>query len=296
MLQTRLWMGAVLISLTIGMLVGDQHLAPVFPFLLVFQLALTLLACHEFIQLLGPNRMPQPLVCYAGVLALVIANWLIHLANPAGALTSSPEREPHASFWLILVGILAGFLLLAFLYEMAGFTGPGRSVERIALTWMILGYVGLLPSFFAQVRWISDDHQANSVRLALAVFVPKCCDIGAYAFGRLFGKHKMTPILSPKKTWEGAVGGLATAVLAAVAIDGLGPGSVLREDLRWQVGFGLTVGASGMIGDLAESLIKRDCQTKDASQVMPGFGGVLDVVDAIIYAAPVSYLWFRLLV
>ena len=167
-------------------------------------------------------------------------------------------------------------------------------MERIALTWLIVGYLGLLPCFFAQIRWLTPDHQANSVRLALAVFVPKCCDIGAYTLGRLMGKHKMTPVLSPKKTWEGALGGMIAAVFAAIAIDEFGPTPVLRER-DWQIGFGLTVGVAGMLGDLAESLIKRDCQTKDASTVVPGFGGVLDVVDAILYSAPVSYLWFYLL-
>jgi phosphatidate cytidylyltransferase len=59
-----------------------------------------------------------------------------------------------------------------------------------------------------------------------------------------------------------------------------------------EIGFGLSVGLAGLLGDLAESLVKRDCQKKDASQIMPGFGGVLDVVDALLFAAPVAYLWF----
>jgi phosphatidate cytidylyltransferase len=279
MLTTRLWMGAILIGLAVGMLVGDQHLSPWFPFLLLFQIGLSVAACYEMIQLLGPQRAPQPPICYAGVLTLVLSNWIVGYLGY------------HGQFWLILSGILAGFVLVSFLYEMTLFTGPGRSVERVALTWMIIGYLGLLPSFFAQIRWLGDDHQANSVRLALAMFVPKCCDIGAYFTGRLFGRHKMTPVLSPKKTWEGAVGGLTAAMFVAIAIDRLGPTPVLHGDLRWELGFGLTVGIAGMLGDLAESLVKRDCQTKDASTVMPGFGGVLDVVDAIIYAAPVCYLW-----
>ncbi|MBI3823840.1 MAG: phosphatidate cytidylyltransferase [Planctomycetes bacterium] len=283
MLKTRLWMGGILIALTVGMLVGDQHLAPWFPFLFLFQLSLTLAACFEFIHVLGPNRAPQKSVCYLGVVVFVFANWLINL--PAF----------HANSWSILIGILAGFLLLAFLYEMAGYFGPGRSVERIALTWLIVGYLGFLPCFFAQIRWLTEDHSANSWRLALAVFVPKCCDTGAYFVGRLIGKHKMTPVLSPKKTWEGAVGGMISAVAAAIAIDRCGPATILRHDLLWEIGFGLTVGIAGMLGDLAESLIKRDCQTKDASTVMPGFGGVLDVVDAIIFAAPIAYLWFLLI-
>jgi phosphatidate cytidylyltransferase len=101
----------------------------------------------------------------------------------------------------------------------------------------------------------------------------------------------MTPVLSPKKTWEGAAGGLAAAVLMTVALDRLGPVRVLG--FWWaEVGFGLTVGAAGMLGDLAESLVKRDRQQKDASRAVPGFGGVLDVVDAVLLAAPVAYAWF----
>lgn len=280
MLTTRLWMGAVLIALTVGMLVGDQYLAPWFPFLLTFLLGLSCAACHELVNLLGTRRVPQKHVCYAGIVVLVLSNWLV------------PFIDPHANYWQILSGILAGFVLLVFLYEMTTFTEPGRSVEHMALTLFIIGYLGLLPCFFAQLRWISDDQSANSVRLALAAFVPKCCDIGAYFTGKLLGRHKMTPVLSPKKTWEGAIGGLVTAALATVAIDRLGPVSVLRTDFVWEIGFGLSVGLAGMLGDLAESLLKRDCQTKDASTAVPGFGGVLDVVDAIIYSSPVSYLWF----
>lgn len=273
-------MGAILIALTVGMLVADPFTGGWFPFLFLFQLGLTVAACFEFIHVLGPNRAPQRSVCYLGVIVFVFANWLINY--PA----------PHTHSWTILIGILAGFLLLAFLYEMAGFFGPGRSVERIALTWLIVGYLGFLPCFFAQIRWLTPNHEANSVRLALAVFVPKCCDIGAYALGRLFGKHKMTPVLSPKKTWEGAFGGILGGVLAAIAIDQCGP---VLQAWYWQIAFGATVGIAGMFGDLAESLIKRDCLTKDASAVVPGFGGVLDVVDAIIFAAPVAYLWLYLL-
>ena len=283
MLKTRLWMGAILIVLTIGMLLADQHLAPYFPFLFLFQLGLSLAACHELVNLLGPKRAPQSVVCYLGVITFVLANWLINLPNL------------QANSWTMLIGILTGFLLLVFLYEMTTFTEPGRSVERMALTWLILGYLGLLPCFFAQIRWLSLDHQDNTVRLALAAFVPKCCDIGAYCAGRLFGRHKMTPVLSPKKTWEGAIGGLLTGALVAIAIDRLGPAAVLHHDWRWEIGFGLTVGMAGMLGDLAESLLKRDCQIKDASSNVPGFGGVLDVVDAIIFSAPVSYFWFSML-
>ena len=129
--------------------------------------------------------------------------------------------------------------------------------------------------------------------LALAIFIPKCCDIGAYTAGRMVGRHRMTPVISPGKTWEGLAGGLVTAVAAAVALNRLGPvlpGEGPASDVA-AAGFGLTVGGAGVLGDLAESLIKRQYRQKDASHVMPGFGGVLDVVDSILFAAPVAYCW-----
>ncbi len=283
MLSTRLLVGFVLIVLTLGMLLGDQHLWPWYPFLFVFVIGLSLAACRELVLLLGPNRRPQISVCYLGVLLLGIANWLIHLLNPQG--------DP----WPGVLAILTGLVGVVFLYEMALFEGAGRSIERMAVTLWIVMYIGLLPCFFAQLRWLYPSGAASgSVALGLAIFVPKGCDVGAYFTGRLLGRHRMAPVLSPKKTWEGAAGGLIAAVLVAVAIDRLGPAPLLHENWLLEVGFGLTVGVAGMLGDLAESLIKRDCQSKDASHAVPGFGGVLDVVDAVIFAAAPAYGWLSL--
>jgi phosphatidate cytidylyltransferase len=163
----------------------------------------------------------------------------------------------------------------------------------MALAVWLLAYLGLLPSFLAQLRWVGPTLAHSTAALMLTIFVPKCCDIGAYFTGRLIGKYKMTPVLSPKKTWEGAAGGLTAAALAAVLLDRLGPAAVLWENVAIEVAFGVTVGIAGMLGDLAESLVKRDCQQKDASQAVPGYGGVLDVVDAIVFAGPVSFVWFQ---
>ena len=168
------------------------------------------------------------------------------------------------------------------------------------LLWMT-AYLGLLPSFLAQLRWppvsaLEDGAAYNAVAtLTLTIFVPKCCDIGAYFTGRLLGRHPMSPVLSPKKTWEGLAGGLLLSAGVAVAINRLlsVPAPALRGGDVSAIGFGLVVGGIGALGDLAESLLKRDCRRKDASQVVPGFGGVLDVVDSIVFAAPVAYCWLR---
>ncbi|MFL5245138.1 MAG: phosphatidate cytidylyltransferase [Gemmataceae bacterium] len=280
MLQTRLWMGAVLAAMAGGVLFLDQWLAPWFPFLLLFLLAAGLTACIELRQLLPSTGRPYAWLTEASVAGLIMSNW------PGHFLQSDP--------WPWVAGTFAAVVLSAFLAEMATFHEPGESITRLALTIWIAAYLGLLPCFFAQLRWLpggTDGVSRSTQALAMAIFVPKSCDIGAYFTGRLLGRHAMTPILSPKKTWEGFAGGMVTSVIVAIGLGRLGP-ALDNSDLR-AIGFGLTVGLAGILGDLAESLIKRDCQKKDASQIIPGFGGTLDVVDAVIFAAPVAYWWFQ---
>jgi phosphatidate cytidylyltransferase len=283
MLRTRLWMGAVLIGLVVGVLVVDQALAPWFPFLFALVAALALACMWELLSLLNPVVRPARWMCLVGVAAIMVANWLPHL----------PWAPNGVSAWELIAGVFAAFVVLMFLVEMATFKEPGRSVGRMALAVWLLGYLGLLPSFLAQQRWLGLPAHGTAA-LALTVFVPKCADIGAYFTGRMLGRHRMAPVLSPKKTWEGACGGLTAAVIAAIALDRFGPAPLLQDSWAFEIGFGLSVGVAGMFGDLAESLVKRDCREKDASHAVPGFGGVLDVVDAILFAAPVSYVWLNL--
>jgi phosphatidate cytidylyltransferase len=296
MLQTRLWMGALLIALTAGMLIVDRHLAPWFPFLFVFVLGLSLAACYELIQLLGPNRPVHSGLCYGGITALVVTSWLPVIIQEFWP-TKVYEKYPNVLHylggpWLLILGAFAGLVLATIVVEMASFHEPGQSTERMGRTLFVLSYLGLLPVFLTQLRWLDDrfgELDKGTMALALAIFVPKCCDMGAYFTGRLLGRHKMTSVLSPKKTWEGAAGGLLAAAGVAIALDRLGSPALLGECLLCEIIFGVLVGAAGMLGDLAESLLKRDCQQKDASQALPGFGGVLDVVDAVIFAGPVAY-------
>ncbi|HXG11860.1 MAG TPA: phosphatidate cytidylyltransferase [Gemmataceae bacterium] len=271
-------MGSVLVAVAVAVLVIDQRLDPWYPFLFLVVLGLSLAACFELLGLLGPERRPPAWLCYTAVAGLVVANWCAHVLPTGG--------DP----WHWVLGTFTAVTVSAFLTEMAVFREPGYSVVRIALAVWIAAYVGLLPSFLMQLRWLGGDR--GTAALALTIFVPKCGDIGAYFTGRFLGRHRMTPVLSPKKTWEGLAGGLATAVAAAAGINYLGPAPLLAG-VPAVVGFGITVGLAGVLGDLAESLIKRDCGQKDASQAVPGFGGVLDVVDAILFAAPVAYLWLR---
>jgi len=131
------------------------------------------------------------------------------------------------------------------------------------------------------------------VALVSLIAVVKAGDTGAYTAGRLFGWHKMTPILSPGKTWEGAAGAAIAAPLAAYAtlyfMLPASERSLALNNWNWLI-FGLAVGLAGLVGDLAESLLKRDLGRKDSSAYLAGFGGVLDLLDSIFFAAPVAYL------
>jgi phosphatidate cytidylyltransferase len=284
MLRTRLIVGSILVALTAGMLLFDA--VPWYPFLLVVTVLLAVLGAREFAGLLTAKSTPLSAVVPVVTGLVVAANWIPVLDR----VYSSGDNPTPDRGWTAVTSALAAAVLGLFLAEMRAFTGPGRAVERLALGVFTVAYLGLLPSFLVRLRLDRAD-DLGPVALALAIFVPKGCDIGAYFTGRLIGRHRMTPVLSPKKTWEGAAGGLTFAVLVAFGLNRLGP--VIPGGSIGVVLFGLTVGLAGMLGDLAESLIKRDCQQKDASQVVPGFGGVLDVVDAIVFAAPVCYWWLR---
>jgi phosphatidate cytidylyltransferase len=242
-----------------------------------------ILGSRELVRLFPTTTRPSEPIVTCGVVMLLAANWY-----PAIRLQFSPAPP---SPWAMLVVVFAAVLLAAFLVEMQRYSGEaGAAVPRLALTMFAVAYLGLLPCFFAQIRWLSADPVISGVMLALVVFVPKCNDIGAFFTGTFLGRHKMTPTLSPKKTWEGFAGGMLTGAAAAVALSFAAP--VFRGGAIEAVGFGMAVGLAGVLGDLAESLIKRDCHTKDASKSIPGFGGVLDVVDSVLFAAPVAYLWF----
>lgn len=294
MLRTRLWVGIGLILLAGTLLVLDQPTAPFFPFLLLLAVVLSVLATWELTHLLAGPSQPRTWFCLAAVLLVLLANWPAHVwpALKDWWKWESPSSDP----WHWIFGVFTAVVLAAFLVEIAYFRTPGGIVERIALTVWIVAYLGLLPSFLFQLCWLPERGKTSGwpqglLAVALGIFIPKVCDIGAYFTGRLLGRHKMTPLLSPNKTWEGLAGGLGAAVLAAVGINHWMP--VIAGGDLGAVGFGVTVGLAGVLGDLAESLIKRDCRQKDASQVVPGFGGVLDVIDAIVFAAPVVWCWLR---
>jgi len=147
----------------------------------------------------------------------------------------------------------------------------------------------------ARVGWGSGVTIASgALLLMLPLLVTWASDIGAYAVGRLIGRHKLIPSVSPGKTIEGSIGGLVASVIVALAFGN----GVLRHDaqlgFKWYpwglILFGAAVSVAAQIGDLAESLLKREAGVKDSSRILPGHGGILDRLDSLFFVLPVSYL------
>ncbi|UCF43605.1 MAG: phosphatidate cytidylyltransferase [Planctomycetota bacterium] len=181
--------------------------------------------------------------------------------------------------------LLSAFSLMALLLYQYVHYGTSGVLTNCGANYFSIIYLGLLSAFCLAIRidfgpWV----------LLMFVFVVKSSDIGAYAIGMLFGKHKFSPNVSPGKTWEGMAGAAAVAMIVAICF---GVGCDIM--VWWLAGiFGLCFAFVGQFGDLAESMIKRDAEQKDAASKVPGYGGILDIVDSPLLAGPLAYLFFVL--
>lgn len=195
--------------------------------------------------------------------------------------------------------IFAAALWLLALLVAAMWRGPERRpLPAVSVTVFGALYASALPSFLIAIR-----HGANagvkSWPLAVLVLLPLAltwiCDTAAMAAGSAIGGPKLAPLLSPNKTWAGAIGGFSAAVAAAVLLGGwVLPRVGLTLSAGRLVLVGATVGLVAQVGDVAESLFKREAQVKDSSNLIPGHGGVLDRLDSLYFVLPVSAGLFRL--
>jgi phosphatidate cytidylyltransferase len=292
MIHTRVFIGSMLAIAAAGVLVGDGYLSPWFPCLFVCLMVAGVLASRELVRLFPDAYRPSEPLVVAGVLLCLAANWYPTLQIKFGGIEASRWPLQGYAFASVLFSFIAT-MIAAFLLEMYRFSEPGSAVPRLGSTLLAVSYLGVLPCCFTQIRFLRTDH--TGILLALTICVPKCNDIAAFFTGTFIGRHKMTPLLSPKKTWEGFLGGMLGSVMASVVLTISVPSdeSPIFPGGVWEaVAFGIVVGVAGVLGDLAESLIKRDCHTKDASNNIPGFGGLLDVIDSVLFAAPIAYIWF----
>lgn len=275
MLRWRLTLGAVFIGLLVGLFyidaqgVGDWRYPGVA--LVPLALLLTVGGTQEYLAMVR-TREPGIAACpiYAGNIAIV---------------ATAAIRNQHVSvYWQIaamVAALLAVVVVEVFRYDK---DVSQRVTERLGLSAFGLLYIGLLMSFVVRLRYVAD----GLLPLMMMLVVVKMTDIGAYTVGRSYGKTKMAPKLSPGKTWEGFAGGMCFAVLSAFAFIWYNAPTLLGFLL-----FGLVIGLVGTLGDLVESLLKRDFARKDSSTWMPGFGGVLDLIDSPLLAAPVAWAFWN---
>ena len=160
-------------------------------------------------------------------------------------------------------------------------------LTSIAITLFALFYISWFFSFFIKIKALPDG--ANLV--AFLILVTKSLDIGAYFIGKKFGKSPLIPRISPRKTKIGAVGGLIFSTICAVLLKYF----LIDMSLMHAIMLGLLLGVIGQVGDLAESLFKRDFDVKDAGSELPGLGGVLDVMDSLLFTAPIFYFYVKIL-
>jgi phosphatidate cytidylyltransferase len=261
-------------------------------YLLPVMLVVLFLATGETLALLSTRYCvpPWPIV-FAGNLAIGLAAALPLAFRWLGR--TPPSGGPFGAFgWPALALALAAMAVL--ISEMARFERPGNAIVSAALGIFTLVYIGLLGSFLAPLRLFHDNAWGLTALFSVLLIV-KMADVGAYTVGRNLGKTKLTPVLSPGKTWEGAVGGIVTACVTSWAFFHwagplLVPNYFIEPPAAAAIAYGFLLALAGMAGDLAESLLKRDMQRKDSSTWLPGLGGVLDILDAVLFAAPVGWL------
>ena len=189
-------------------------------------------------------------------------------------------REAWGDYLLL---IPAGGCILSLLWFMLarreGFAGWACIVGGVL-------YVGFLLSHALLLRDVGEATNEGRNWLLFALLATFANDTGAFFTGTAIGRHAMAPAISPRKTWEGSMGGLVSAAGIAVAL-----GTVLQVPARvWQCALlGLAIGVAAQLGDLVESRIKRAAQVKEASSLLPGHGGLLDRLDSVLFVLPVVY-------
>jgi phosphatidate cytidylyltransferase len=232
---------------------------------LVYMAAMVGIALWELSRALAPREIRLPVVPVA--------------AGGAAALALAYSRGERP-----VAGCLAFTVIAILAWRLHG--GAAGYLRDVTAGVFALGYLPLMACFVGFMLAAPDGPRRTLVFIILAV----CSDVGGYFAGILLGHHPMAPVISPKKTWEGFGGSAFTCVLGgAISVPALLGGAV------WQgVLVGLAVLAAATLGDLTESMIKRDLEIKDMGSLLPGHGGVLDRIDSLLVSAPV--VWLLLLV
>ena len=291
MLGWRLGVSAVLVPSLLLLFWWDSTTGTGAPVLLVFCLLLSLRCTFEMSRLLKTRAMKPCFEVTALCNVLIIfAAW----AHSQMSIKAPPQQALLISLGWVAAAVVGGFMLLM-LFEAARFRKPGRSMESLGANAITLLYAGGLLAVIAQFRWFPKE-SIGYFAIGSVIVAAKSGDIMAYTFGRLWGRRKMIPRLSPGKTWMGGFGAIVGSCLGGwlwLTFGGrLFNAAPTASSLECVLGYSVTMGVVGLIGDLCESLIKRDAEKKDSATLLPGFGGLLDLLDSPLFAGPIALAWW----
>lgn len=242
----------------------------------IFCLVVMLFVCvalYEFFSIVEKNGIV--VYKYFGIIAGAVIPIAIYLHLGGGYTNLEP--------FFIVIACLFMFVLQLIRKESAK-----NHLTGVALTLLALFYISWFLSFLIKIKYLP----GGTGLVAFVIIVTKMGDIGAYFIGKRFGRHALIARISPRKTKEGALGGLVASVAAAFLCR-----TFLVDFSHVHVLLlGFLLGIIGQVGDLAESLFKRDFEVKDSGSELPGLGGVLDVLDSLLFTIPIFYFYIKLLV
>ena len=267
MLKRAITGGIFVAVLVLAIVYGELYFHALFGLIAVISL-------NEFYKLFPKKRL-SPNIGFGIVIGL-----LLYIA---GAWSLS--YGDHSKY---LIGLLIlSFPLLAFGELFRKHKAPFQNIAVTIIGWV---YIVLPLILLHLLMWDENMESWSNYLPVLTIFILVwTSDTFAYLVGRNFGRHKLFKRISPNKTWEGFAGGVIFAGIVGYIISVLTNGSV-----SFYVGLGLIIGCIGTIGDLVESMLKRSLDIKDSGNILPGHGGLLDRIDAVLYVIPVVYFYYEL--
>ncbi|MEP7147503.1 MAG: phosphatidate cytidylyltransferase [Acidobacteriota bacterium] len=277
-MKTRILTAAVALPILIASIVLPSYVPEtvwIFVAIAVFALAAGLFEFYSLTKKL--ELKADAAIGYLGATALTVA-----------FIFDAPATEP-----TLLLMTLAGFLIVVLITQTFRFQKDfSKMLGGAGVTILGVLYLAFLGGFLIATRVGFDGHPLLSTHLLGFFFlVLMGSDTGAYFAGRAFGKHKLAPIISPGKTWEGLIGGLvAAAAFAALATFSFFP----ELPYQFSIPLAVVMAGVGVLGDLAESAMKRGSKTKDTASMLPGHGGLLDRLDSLLLNAPILYYFARI--
>jgi phosphatidate cytidylyltransferase len=255
----------------------------------VFLLFMVVLACVGLMEFYGLVEK-RGLVCFKGwgIAAgiLLMLGTFLHVTGHLG-IYGTPSRVNDFETSLLILFVL-GLCVRQFVSR-----SNTAGILAISTTLFGLMYVPWLLNFIQKINFFPGINDHGKYYVLYFILVTKFSDTGAYAIGSLIGKHKMIPRISPAKTWEGFGGAIAVATGASLVYAHLLAGKMPGMTPLHAVVLGVVLSSAAVIGDLIESLFKREAGVKDSGSFFPGIGGILDLLDSLLFNAPIMYLYLR---